>query len=168
MALNAFVNPVRTSHAPKLRATDMKEIPTSCASRKLGLIFVSSLVIPFLTSCVTKPDNPAACSCYDHFMSMQTRQQGVSDAKCHIRDKGFRILRYDMPSVRTGGLPDYYLAFQHFGIEEADEFFASLEYCQGYNGEMDRQLLKRYGSEYRQFRGKILPKPGAGRYKASP
>ena len=141
----------------------MKEISTSRARRKSNLTFICALAIPFFSSCVTKPSGSDACLCHDYFATKQTRQQGVADAKRHIRDKGFRILRYDMPSVRTGSLPDYYFAFQHFGIEEADELFASLDYCRGYNWEMDRQLQKRYGAEYRRFRHKILPNPGAGR-----
>lgn len=146
----------------------MKEISTSRARRKSNLTFICALAIPFFTSCVTKPSGSDACLCDDYFATKQTRPQGVTDAKRHIRDKGFRILRYDLPPVRIGGWYEHMLYFQHFGIEEADEFFASLEYCRGYNGEMDRQLVKRYGAEYRRFRMNILPKPGAGRYKASP
>lgn len=145
----------------------MKEIPTSCSSRKLSLIFASLLAIPFFTSCVTKPSGSDACLCHDYFATKQTRQQGISDAKRDIRDKGFRILRYDLPPVRTGNWHEHVLRFHHFGIEEADEFFAPIDYCVGYNEEMDRQLSERYGAEYLRFRDKILPKPGAKRYTGS-
>jgi len=95
---------------------------------------------------------------------MQTEAQGIADAKQHIQDKGYRILRYDMPVVRTGYWEPYYRPFRHFGIKESNELFASLSYCRAYNAEMDRQLLERYGTEYRRLRSEILPKTGAGLY----
>ncbi len=117
-----------------------------------------------LASCSMKSRESVECSpCRDYFASMQTRTQGISDARRHIREKGYRILRYDMPIVRTGYWEPYFLPFQHFGIKESNELFASLDYCQGYNSEMDRNLLKRYGTEYRRLRSNILPKPGASR-----
>ena len=99
----------------------------------------------------------------DYLASMQTWTQGISDARRHIREKGYRILRYDTPFARTGYWEPYYLPFRHFGIEESNELFAPLEYCRGYNSEMDRSLLKRYGLEYRRLRSEILPYPYAVR-----
>jgi hypothetical protein len=148
-------------------AADFKDFLSLCLCHRARLFLICSLAFPFLTSCVTKPSGSDACLCHDYFATKQTRQQGVSDAKRDIRDKGFRILRYDLPPVLCGGWYQHTLYFQHFGIEKADELFASLDYCQGYNQEMDRQLNERYGAEYRRFREKILPKPGAKRHTRS-
>ena len=128
------------------------------------------ILFPFallIASCAVKPEETKTSACDTHFLHMQTMKQGISDAKCDIRAKGFRILRYDMPMARTGCVEIYNRPFEHFGIVESDEYCASLDYCRGYNGEMDRQLLKRYGAEYRRLRSEILPAPGAGRYQSS-
>jgi ribulose bisphosphate carboxylase small subunit len=96
---------------------------------------------------------------------MQIETNGTADAKRHIQDKGYRIIRYDMPLFRTGYWEPYHLPFRHFGIEESTQLFASLGYCRAYNAEMDRQLMRRYGAEYRKLRSKILPKPDAGLFQ---
>lgn len=70
-----------------------------------------------------------------------------------------------MPGIRTGGWEEYHQPFRHFGIEEANEYLASLDYCRAYNSEMDRQLTQRYGDEYSQLRSKIMPESGSDRYK---
>ena len=105
--------------------------------------------------------------CEDFVAQRQTRVQGVAAAKRDIREKGFRIIRYDLPWVRTGAWEQYLRNFRHFGIDESNEMSASMDYCRAYNGEMDRQLLLRYGDEYRRLRSQILPKPGAPRVDAA-
>lgn len=104
------------------------------------------------------------CECDDYFAKRQTKAQGVSAARQDIREKGFRIIRYDMPVVRTGYWEPYQRNFRHFGIEETNDLFSSMEFCRAYNGEMDRQLLLRYGDGYRRLRSRILPKPDAERF----
>jgi hypothetical protein len=127
------------------------------------LPMVASLLF---ASCALHGDRRDVCSaCDGYWESKQTREQGNDDAKRDVREKGFRILRYDLPAFRTGDWFLHVSRFEHFGIEEADEMFASLDYCRAYNAEMDRQLLERYGSEYRRLRSKILPPPGAKRFE---
>lgn len=103
--------------------------------------------------------------CEDFVARRKTKAQGVSAARHDVREKGFRIIRYDQPWIRTGYWEPYSRPFRHFGIEESNELSASMDYCRAYNGEMDRQLLLRYGDEYRRLRSKILPKPGAQRFQ---
>ncbi|SHJ11347.1 hypothetical protein SAMN02745181_1214 [Rubritalea squalenifaciens DSM 18772] len=81
----------------------------------------------FVASCASPSiENAGSCACADHFNSLQTSDQGTADARRHVRDNGFRILRYDMPGIRSGYWVDYYRPFRHFGIEESNEYFASL------------------------------------------
>src|SRR6478735_8711123 len=119
-----------------------------------------------LVSCVhDRSEQAGRSACCDRYESMQTGAQGVSASKRDERDKGFRILRYDMPPFLSGDVDSLMRDFRHFGIEYSDEFLASLEYCHAYNAEMDRKLLERYGTDYHRLRSKILPKPGVGRFQ---
>lgn len=122
-------------------------------------------MVLLLTSCsMDRSGRSKQGTCCEHFVAQrQTQVQGVSAAKRDIREKGFRIIRYDQPWIRTGYWEPYYRNFSHFGIEESNELGASMDYCRAYNGEMDRQLLLRYGNEYRRLWSQILPKPGAPR-----
>ena len=118
-------------------------------------------------SCSSKKGVESGENCCGKFYeSIQTAEQGRLDAKRQVRERGFRILRYDMPGIRTGYWEPYYRPFKHLGIEEAKEHpMASLDYCKSYNAEMERQLSHRYGSEYQFLREKILPKEGAERIR---
>ena len=51
------------------------------------------------------------------------------------------------PMFRLGFWPHYAL-FRYFGVKEGGGFYGTLTYYKGYNAEMDRLLLKRYGLEY--------------------
>ena len=129
-------------------------------------LLLSILPLFLLGSCAStlKKGDVGCDACARHFESIQTREQGISDAKKNVREKGFRIIRYDMPGIRTGYWEPYYRPFKHFGIEESTDWVATLEYCKGFNYEMDRQLKKRYGAEYARLRSEIMPKPGSKRY----
>lgn len=98
---------------------------------------------------------------------MQTAEEGRTAAKRDLAKDGFKILRYDMIPVRMGNWDSYNRPFKHFGIREEGWLAASIEFSKAYNNEMDRALLKRYGSEYRRLRSKILPPQGAKRWEST-
>ena len=85
---------------------------------------------------------------------------GKLAAHKHHREKGFSISRYDFPIVRTGLWPHDEI-YKHFGIKEGADPFGSLEFYKGWNAEMDRLLLARYGSEYQKYRREVIPAPDA-------
>ncbi|MEO5915274.1 MAG: hypothetical protein ABIS50_13650 [Luteolibacter sp.] len=88
-----------------------------------------------------------------------TAERGRLDAKRHIDQGALRIIRYDMPLVRTGFWDAYWQPFIDLGIQEVPSVFDSLEYCRAYNAVMDLELKRRFGNRYRAVRQKILPPP---------
>ena len=90
----------------------------------------------------------------------RTWSQGKLAALRYQRDKGFSIMRYDFPMFRSGYWP-HYAIYEHFGIEEGAEPFGTFEFYKGWNAEMDRLLLARYGSEYLKYRNDVIPPPDA-------
>jgi len=92
----------------------------------------------------------------------RTRKQGKMAARRYEKETGFAITRYDLPMIRTGAWSQHFARYHHFGIKEGIEVsFGTLEFYQGWNEEMDRLLLARYGNEYRKYRKKILPRKDA-------
>lgn len=90
-----------------------------------------------------------------------TAEMGQSDARRHIAQGALRIIRYDLPLVRTGVWDSYYRPFIDLRIQEVPSAFESVAYCKSYNDVMDRELLRRYGSRYEPVRSSILPPAGA-------
>lgn len=105
---------------------------------------------------VSIPDLPRF---FPEYSKHRTKQEGVSDARRHAREVGFRIIRYDLPIVRAGNWGPHFRRFKHFGVSEGFLLSATLGYCRAYNAEMDRLLQRRYGDEYRKYRKKLLPPP---------
>ena len=92
----------------------------------------------------------------------RTAEQGKIEARKYQLEKGFAVFRYDFSVFRSGYWP-HYAVYRHFGIEESPPLisFGTLEFYQGWNAEMDRLLLRRYGNEYRKYRKTVLPPPHA-------
>jgi hypothetical protein len=86
---------------------------------------------------------------------------GNADAKRHIEQGAIRIIRYDIPLVRTGVWDSYYRPFIALQVDEVPSVFDSLEYCRAYNAVMDQELKRRYGRRYLDVRADILPPPRA-------
>ena len=91
----------------------------------------------------------------------QTKEKGRADAKRHIDQGAIRIIRYDMPPVRTGVWDSYYRPFIDLEIDEVPSAFDSLEYCRACNAVMDHEIKRRYGSRYLAVCADILPPPEA-------
>lgn len=96
-----------------------------------------------------------------------TAEMGRFDAKRHIEQGALRIIRYDMPLVRTGVWDSYHRPFIELHIQEVTSAFDSLQYCRAYNAVMDRELDRRYGARYRAVRRDILPPPNSKHFMQS-
>jgi hypothetical protein len=126
--------------------------------------FAFLLLAMLQTGCSTSQNSISRRPTYDvdYGDSPQTTaEMGRLDARRHIAQGALRIIRYDMPPVRTGYWDSYYRPFEDLKIQEVNSAFESLAYCESYNDTMDKELLRRYGRRYEAVRSKILPPAGA-------
>lgn len=88
---------------------------------------------------------------------------GQSDAELDLKRGVFMIIRYDMPSVRTGDWSDWKARYERFGILERPSMFPKI-YCDAYNKVVDEALARRFEDSYRSEREKLLPPSNAQIY----
>lgn len=127
---------------------------------RMAFLLILALMIVGLLSCSSKRQREKVLErerqYQEELSQRQTHQQGVLAAGKYARENGFRIFRYDVPIVRTGYWPHETL-YKHFGIQSWWDSAGTLSYFKGYNAEMDRLLLKKYGSEYQKYRSQMIP-----------
>ncbi len=128
--------------------------------KTLNMLLVTMLVV----SCTQTRDRFSRPPHYevDYGSSpKETAEMGRKDAARHIEQGALRIIRYDMPLVRTGVWDSYYRPFVDLQVDEVPSAFDTVEYCDAYNSVMDQELKRRYGSRYLAVRADILPPSGA-------